>query len=334
MSKDKHNVMQLKQEVAPYAKSDTKKSIVQIVNTIVPLFALWVLGFILSGISIWASVGVALVAAGFIVRTFIIFHDCTHSSFFSSRKANDVVGFFTGILTTFPYEKWKYEHTVHHASSGNLEKRGIGDIEMMTVDEYVQASPMQRLVYRCTRNPFVMFLLGPLYLIFYVSRFNRRGAKSKERVNTYLTTALMVTIWSLLIYFFGIGAFLGVIGVSTFVAAVFGIWLFYIQHTYEETYFEHDPQWDYVKAAMEGSSFYKLPTVLKWMTGNIGFHHIHHFAPRVPNYHLERVHAGMDMLRNRVTTITLWSSLKCIRFRLYDVQNRKYVTFRDVKSLI
>jgi omega-6 fatty acid desaturase (delta-12 desaturase) len=303
-------------------------------NTVLPLLALWALGFALVAVSIWATIAVSLITAGFIVRTFIIFHDCTHSSFFSSSKANDVVGFFTGVLTTFPYEKWKHEHTIHHASSGNLDKRGIGDIDMMTVDEYVQASKGQRAKYRFSRNPLVMFLLGPLFLIFYVSRFNRRDARMKERFNTYLTTVVIAGFWGLLIYFFGLIPFLSVIGVSMFIAAMSGIWLFYIQHTYEETYFEHDPEWDYVKAAIEGSSFYKLPKLLQWMTGSIGFHHIHHLAPRIPNYNLEQVHTDIELLKKGVTTITLSSSLACIRYRLYDVQNQKYMTFRDVKQYI
>lgn len=322
---------QLRQDVAPFAKSDINKSVFQMINTIIPLLALWIIGYVLVDISIWAAMGVGLIASGFIVRTFIIFHDCTHGSFFGNKKANDAVGLVTGVLTTFPYEKWKREHTIHHATSGNLDKRGIGDIDMMTVEEYLQASKGQRAWYRFYRNPFVMFGLGPLFLMLIVSRINRSDAKNKERFNTYLTNVILLALWVGLIYFFGVVPFFAVYGLSLFVAALLGIWLFYIQHTYEETYFEYDTEWDYVKAAIEGSSFYKLPKLLQWITGNIGFHHVHHLAPRVPNYNLEQAHTDIEPLNKGVTTITLKTSLECLRFKLYDDKNHKYVTYKDVK---
>lgn len=325
---------QLRKDVAPFAKSDLKKSIIQMFNTIIPLFVLWAAGFVAAEYSIWLAMGIGVIASGFIVRTFIIFHDCTHGSFFKNKKANDSVGLFTGVLTTFPYEKWKREHTIHHATSGNLEKRGIGDIDMMTVDEYLNASKGQRAWYRFYRHPLVMFGLGPLFLMLIVSRINRGDAKTKERLNTYLTNAILLVLWAALIYIFGVVPFFAVYFLSLFIAAMLGIWLFYIQHTYEETYFEHDHEWDYVKAAIEGSSFYKLPKVLQWITGNIGFHHVHHLAPRVPNYHLEQAHTDIEPLNQGVTTITLKTSIECLRFRLYDDKNHKYLSFKDAKELL
>ena len=310
MTSQAEKTKQLRKDVAPFAQSDTKKSIIQMINTIIPLIALWVIGFALVNVSIWAAMGVGLIAAGFIVRTFIIFHDCTHGSFLKNKKATDIIGLFTGVLTTFPYEKWKREHNIHHATSGNLDKRGIGDIDMMTVEEYVNASPGQRAWYRFYRNPFVMFLLGPLFLMLIVSRINRSDARSKERFNTYLTNVLLLVVWAAVIYFVGVVPFFAVYFLSLYVAAMLGIWLFYIQHTYEETYFEYDSEWDYVKAAIEGSSFYKLPKVLQWITGNIGFHHVHHLAPRVPNYHLEQAHTDIEPLNKGVTTYT--ASLECL----------------------
>ncbi|EON74570.1 fatty acid desaturase [Lysinibacillus sphaericus] len=333
MATDKEKTKKLRQDVAPFAKSDTGKSIFQMVNTIVPLIVLWVAGYMLVNVSPWLTAGLSVISAGFVVRAFIIFHDCTHGSFFKSKKANDWVGLFTGVITSFPYEKWKREHTIHHATSSNLDKRGIGDIDMMTVEEYIEASKGQRLWYRFYRNPLVMFGLGPLYMVLVLNRFNRKDAKSKERANTHITNVIIVGICAALIYFLGWQAFLLVQGVTLFVAGSLGIWLFYIQHTYEDSYFEHDTEWDYVKAAVEGSSYYKLPKVLQWATGNIGFHHVHHLAPRVPNYNLEKAHNETPPLQT-ATTITLRTSFESLRYKLYDEEQGKFVSFKDVNEII
>ncbi|MBR3061198.1 MAG: fatty acid desaturase, partial [Exiguobacterium sp.] len=273
------------------------------------------------------------IAAGFVVRMFIIFHDCTHGSFFKNKKANAIVGTITGVLTLFPYEKWKREHAIHHASSGNLDKRGVGDIWVMTIEEYIEASKWTRLKYRLYRHPLVMFGLGPLWLILVTSRFNRKDARKKERQNTYLINISLVVLYSVLIYLIGWQAFLIVQGATMFIAGVLGIWLFYVQHTFEDSYFEDEQEWDYVKAAIEGSSYYELPKVLQWVTGNIGFHHVHHLSPRVPNYHLEKAHTSTPPLQ-RATTIGLFSSLKSLRYKLYDANNKTFVTFREVRHLL
>jgi len=333
MATDREKTKKLRQDVAPFAKSDTVKSIFQMANTMLPLIALWVAGYMLMDISPWLTVGLSVISAGFVVRTFIIFHDCTHGSFFKSKKANDWVGFVTGVVTSFPYEKWKREHTIHHATSSNLDKRGIGDIDMMTVEEFLQASKGQRLWYRFYRNPFVMFGLGPLFMVLILNRFNRKDAKQKERFNTYLTNVVIAGICITLIYFMGWQAFLLVQGVTLFVAGSLGIWLFYIQHTYEDSYFEHDKEWDYVKAAVEGSSYYKLPKLLQWATGNIGFHHVHHLAPRVPNYNLEKAHNETPPLHT-ATTITLRTSLESLRYKLYDEDQGKFISFKEVNEII
>ena len=264
---------------------------------------------------------------------FIIFHDCTHGSFFKNKKANAIVGTITGVLTLFPYEKWKREHAIHHASSGNLDKRGVGDIWVMTIEEYIEASKWTRLKYRLYRHPLVMFGLGPLWLILVTSRFNRKDARKKERQNTYLINISLVVRYSALIYLIGWQAFLIVQGTTMFIAGVLGIWLFYVQHTFEDSYFEDEQEWDYVKAAIEGSSYYELPKVLQWVTGNIGFHHVHHLSPRVPNYHLEKAHTSTPPLQ-RATTIGLFSSLKSLRYKLYDANNKTFVTFREVRHLL
>ncbi|WP_337874913.1 fatty acid desaturase [Exiguobacterium sp.] len=331
MSKEK--IAQLRKHVSPFEKSDIRISVRQMINTILPFLVSWFLAYQLLSVSIFLTLPFTLIAAGFVVRMFIIFHDCTHGSFFKNKKANAIVGTITGILTLFPYEKWKREHAIHHASSGNLDKRGVGDIWVMTIEEYIEASKWTRLKYRLYRHPLVMFGLGPLWLILVTSRFNRKDARKKERQNTHIINLSLVVLYSALIYLIGWQAFLIVQGTTMFIAGVLGIWLFYVQHTFEDSYFEDEQEWDYVKAAIEGSSYYELPKVLQWVTGNIGFHHVHHLSPRVPNYHLEKAHTSTPPLQ-RATTIGLFSSLKSLRYKLYDANNKTFVTFREVRHLL
>ncbi|WP_301110092.1 fatty acid desaturase [Sporosarcina sp.] len=331
MSKEK--TKQLHKDVAPFAKSDLKKSVFQMLNTIPPVFILWFLAYQSLNVSVVLTIALAITAAFFVVRTFIIFHDCTHGSFFRNKKANNIVGTITGVLTLFPYEKWKREHSIHHATSSNLDKRGVGDIWVMTVEEYENASKWQRLGYRFYRNPIVLFGFGPLYLVLIAGRFNRKDARKKERMNTYLINVILLAMYSGLIALIGWQSFLLIQGTMMFTAAALGIWLFYIQHTFEDSYFEEESEWDYVKAAVEGSSYYQLPRVLQWATGNIGFHHVHHLAPRVPNYNLEMAHELTPPL-HQATTITLKTSLESLRYRLYDPANKKFITFREAKQSI
>ncbi|WP_153722511.1 fatty acid desaturase [Sporosarcina cascadiensis] len=331
MSKEK--TKQLHKDVAPFAKSDLKKSVFQMLNTIPPVFILWFLAYQSLNVSIILTIVLSITAAFFVVRTFIIFHDCTHGSFFRNKKANNIVGTITGVLTLFPYEKWKREHSIHHATSSNLDKRGVGDIWVMTVEEYENASKWQRLGYRFYRNPIVLFGFGPLYLVLIAGRFNRKDARKKERMNTYLINIILLAVYSGLILLIGWQSFVLIQGTMMFTAAALGIWLFYIQHTFEDSYFEEESDWDYVKAAVEGSSYYQLPRVLQWATGNIGFHHVHHLAPRVPNYNLEMAHELTPPLQ-KATTITLKTSLESLRYRLYDPANKKFITFREAKQAI
>jgi len=322
----------LMKKVAPFKNAKTKSSVGQLLNTFPPFFLLWFAAYECLTVSYWLSLVLSLAASGFVVRIFIIFHDCCHGSFFRSRKGNAFLGTISGIITLFPFEKWKHSHAIHHATSGNLNKRGTGDIWLMTVDEYLSSSFWGRLAYRFYRNPFVMFILGPIFLFLISNRLNKRGARRKERLNTYLTNVAIVLLYTLMCFVIGWKAFLLIQLPILMVAGAAGIWLFYVQHQFEDSYFEDETSWDYVKAAVDGSSYYKLPKVLQWLTGNIGFHHIHHLSPRVPNYHLEHVHNANPALQT-VTTITIRSSLKSLRFRLWDEQNKAFVNFRDLKHL-
>ncbi|MRH43523.1 fatty acid desaturase [Aquibacillus halophilus] len=331
MSKQK--TAQLRKNVKPFETSDTKASIKQLINTIPPFFIVWFLAYQSLSISIWLTLALSVVAAGFVVRTFIIFHDCTHQSFFKNKKANRILGTITGVITHFAFEKWKRSHSIHHATSGNLDKRGTGDMWVMTVDEYTSAPFWEKLTYRLYRNPIVMFGFGPIYLFLVDNRFNRKGAKRKERLNTYVINASIAIIYALLIWAIGWQAFLIIQAPILFVSGTLGIWLFYVQHQFEDSYFENEAEWDYVKAAVDGSSYYKLPKVMQWITGNIGFHHVHHLSPRVPNYNLEKAHESTPPLQ-KATTITLAASLVSIRFRLYDEKNKTFVGFKEVKELM
>jgi len=317
--------------MTPFEKSTTKESVWQIVNTVVPFMILWFLAYQSLSVSYWLALVPSVIAAGYLTRIFIIFHDCTHHSFFKSRRANRAVGTFMGVLTLFPFDQWGHEHSVHHATSGNLDKRGTGDIWTLTVDEYIAAPLKLRLAYRFYRNPLVMFGLGPIYVFLLKNRFNRKGARTKERNNTYLTNVIIVALIALFCWAIGWQSFLIVQGTIFMISGAAGIWLFYVQHTFEDSYFEEDKEWEYVKAAVEGSSFYKLPKIMQFLTGNIGFHHVHHLSPRVPNYKLEEAHKNTPPLQN-VPTITLATSLRSLRFRLWDEKSKNFVSFKDVKS--
>jgi acyl-lipid omega-6 desaturase (Delta-12 desaturase) len=326
----KQEQVSLRKNIAPFEKSDLQLSIRQLFNTFPPFFLLWFAAYASLSVSYWLTLFFAIAASGFVVRIFIIFHDCTHQSFFKNKKANSILGTISGIITLFPYEKWKREHSIHHATSGNLGKRGTGDIWVMTVDEYVAASFWGKLSYRLYRNPLVMFGIGPIYLFLITNRLNRKGARKKERLNTYLTNASIIVIYGLLCWAIGWQNFLLIQLPILFIAGSLGIWLFYVQHQFEDSYFEEEEDWDYVKAAIDGSSYYKLPKVLQWVTGNIGFHHVHHLSPRVPNYNLEKAHDSTPPIQN-ATTITLRSSLKSLRFRLYDGEHKNFISFKEIQ---
>ncbi|MBI0579054.1 fatty acid desaturase [Neobacillus cucumis] len=326
------NTKNLKKQVAPFEKSTTKESVWQLINTVVPFILLWYLAYISLSVSYWLALVPIVLASGFLTRIFIIFHDCTHHSFFKNRSVNRIIGTSMGVLTLFPFDQWGHEHSVHHATSGNLDKRGTGDIWTLTVEEYLAAPLRLRLAYRFYRNPFVMFGLGPIYVFLLKNRFNRKGAKKKERLNTYLTNVLIVAIMGLLIWAIGWQSFLLVEGSIFLLSGAVGIWLFYVQHTFEDSYFEEDKDWEYVKAAVEGSSYYKLPKIIQFLTGNIGYHHVHHLSPRVPNYKLEEAHNQTLPLQN-VPTITLATSLRSLKFRLWDEESKNFVSFREIKYI-
>jgi acyl-lipid omega-6 desaturase (Delta-12 desaturase) len=324
---------QLKKSVAPFEQPNAKSSIRQLLNTFLPFFLLWIAAYFSLSVSYWLTLLLAIVASGFLIRIFIVFHDCCHQSFFKNRKANEIIGTIAGVLTLVPYQQWKHSHSLHHASSSNLDKRGVGDMWLYTVQEYVTASPWKRLAYRLYRSPIIMFGIGPFITFLIQYRFNVKGAKRSERINTWVTNLSILVLYGFLCWVLGWQNFLIIQAPIFWVSGALGIWLFYVQHQFEDSYFENEEEWSYVKAAVDGSSYYKLPKLLQWITGNIGFHHVHHLSPRVPNYHLEEAHNAVPPLQ-QATTITLVTSFKALRFRLWDEDNKAFVSFKQIKHLL
>lgn len=314
------------QKISVYNRPELRKSVWQIANSLIPFLLLWGLMIYFYHISPWISLALTIPTAAFMVRVFIIFHDCGHGSFFKSRKANHILGTITGILTLTPYFQWRHDHAVHHATSGDLDNRGTGDVWTMTVEEYNNASWWKRLSYRVYRNPFVMFVIGPLFMFLIVHRFAKKTDKKVERWSVIYTNIALLAIAAGISLIIGIKGYLMLQIPVMLLAGAGGVWLFYVQHQFEDVYWERHKDWNFVDAAIQGSSFYKLPKLLQWFSGNIGFHHIHHVSSRIPNYNLEKCHRENEVF-NRVKPVTLRTSLKSVKFRLWDEQQRRLVGF-------
>jgi omega-6 fatty acid desaturase (delta-12 desaturase) len=321
-----------KEIVRKYQKPSMWRALWQIVDTLVPIGGLWYLMYLSLPVSWWLVVPLAALMGALLVRAFIIFHDCGHGSFFKSPAANDTVGFLTGILTFTPYYHWRWEHALHHAAAGDLDRRGTGDVWTLTVQEYLESSRWKKFAYRLARNPFVLFVLAPLYLFVIRQRFPSSKSNLRERHSVYAMDAALLGMAGGLSCFFGLLPYLLIQLIALMVAGGAGVWLFYVQHQFEGVYWERGEDWSFVAAALRGSSFYKLPRVLQWFSGNIGFHHIHHLSPRIPNYNLEKCHRA-DPLFQVVKPITFFSSFKSLVFRLWDEKGGKLVGFRYLKNL-
>jgi omega-6 fatty acid desaturase (delta-12 desaturase) len=301
------------------------------INSLVPYLGLWCLMYFTVSVSWWLTLPIALLASGFLVRLFIIFHDCGHGSFFSSGKANAFLGYIVGVLIFTPFYHWRWEHAIHHATSGDLDRRGTGDIWTLTVQEYLESSRWKRMAYRLARNPLVLFVLAPLFLFLVLQRLPSSKAPRRERISVYVTNLGILTVGTCLSLAFGLKNYLILQFLMILIAGAAGVWLFYVQHQFEGVYWQRAEDWDYCTAALKGSSFYKLPKVLQWFSGNIGFHHIHHLSPRIPNYNLEKCHRAEPLFQT-VQPVTLFASLKSLTFRLYDEQHRRLVGFSAVRN--
>ena len=314
--------------VAKYAQPDLWRSIWQVVNTLIPYFALFYLSMRSMEISFWLTLPLSILTAGFMVRTFIIFHDCGHGSFFKSQTANTWLGRITGLLTYTPYYRWRHDHAIHHATAGDLDRRGTGDVYTMTVKEYLAAPWWKKFGYRVMRQPIFMFFFGSL-IVFVITQRIPIGNGKRENASVWWTNLALAGMITGMCLLFGWQAYLTVQLLVIFFGASAGIWLFYVQHNFENVYWETHSQWDYLKASLQGSSFYKLPAVLNWFTGNIGYHHIHHLGAKIPNYNLPKAYKENPIFH--VKPVTLLSSLKSLTLRLYDEQTRKLVGWSVLK---
>jgi omega-6 fatty acid desaturase (delta-12 desaturase) len=321
-----------KEVVARYQRPAAWRGAWQLLNTLVPYAVLWYLMYLSLAVSAWLTAPLALLAGGFLVRIFIIFHDCTHGSFFKSPRANEWVGSLMGVLCFTPYHRWRWEHSIHHASAGDLDRRGTGDVWTMTVQEYLEASCWKRFAYRLARNPFILFVVAPLVLFLVLERIPTGKEARRERLSVYGTNAALVLMGAGLGWVFGWKVYLLLQLSTVMVAGSAGVWLFYVQHQFEGVYWERGKHWDFEKAAFQGSSYYKLPRILQWFSGNIGFHHIHHLSPRIPNYHLEKCYRSEPLFQT-VRPVTLLASLKSFNFRLWDERHRRMVGYPSPRQL-
>ena len=316
--------------VARYASPDLRRSIWQVVNTMVPFFGLWYLMIRSVEVGYWLTLLLAFPTAGFMMRTFIIFHDCGHGSFFKSRRANNILGIITGLINFTPYYRWRHEHAIHHATAGDLDRRGVGDVYTMTVREYIEAPWWKKFGYRVFRNPIAMFLFGPIIMFVFVQRFPGPNLGKRELSSVWWTNLALALIIGALCWLIGWQTYLLVQVPVMILGAGAGVWMFYVQHNFDPTYWEHQDQWEFAKAGLDGSSFYKLPAILQWFTGNIGFHHIHHLSPKIPSYKLPECYESDEIFQ--VKPMTLRFSLKSLRLRLWDEEQRIMVGWNALKQ--
>lgn len=317
--------------VAPYAQASRSASVFQLVTTVALLLVALVALYWARKVSYLLTLGLSLPTAGLLTRTFIIMHDCGHGSFFTSRRANDIVGVLTGFLTFMPYAKWRREHARHHASSGDLDRRGIGDIYTLTMAEYFAKGWMGRLTYRLSRMPAFLLTVGPVYFFLH-QRFPslRKGAARDELMSVLLTNISVIGLIAILVMVLGTKTLVTTYLPAYYLSLLGGIWLFFAQHQFEDAYWAEHEEWDYANAAIRGSSYLKLPRVMQWFTGNIGLHHVHHLAPKVPNYKLEAAHNSHPMFE-LAPVLRMPDAVKVLRLALYDEEQRKLVSFGEAR---
>ena len=279
----------------------------------------------------WLILLLSIVAGGILVRLFILFHDCCHGSFFASHRANTVFGYVTGVLTFTPFEEWRRAHNIHHFTAANLDRRGVGDVWTMTTAEYLAAPLRRRFAYRFYRNPFILFGPGSVLLFLFIQRFSSKGAGERERRSVFRTNIALLLVVGIASSTIGLQTYLLLQVPIILVAGSLGLWLFYIQHQFENVYWVRHGDWDPIRVALEGSSYYKLPKVLQWFTGNIGLHHVHHVRPTIPNYNLQQCHDEIPAFQV-VKPITLRTSLRSLRLRLCDERSKKLVRFGSLRK--
>lgn len=320
--------------VARYREPNIRRSILEIIITAIPFVVLWAAAWAALSVSYWLTLAISIPAAGMLVRLFLIQHDCGHYAFFKTRQTNDWIGRVIGVFTMTPYEVWRRNHATHHANSGNLDERGVGDIETLTVDEYLALSKWRRLIYRLYRSPLVMFGLGPSFVFMLQQRLPVGQMKGGVRpwMSAMTTNLSIAVLFGVMMWLIGAGPFLMVHLPIVAIAATIGVYLFYVQHQFEDTFWEESDKWSHQDAALYGSSYLDLPKLLSWVTANIGVHHIHHLYSRVPYYRLPELIRDYPELRD-VRRITLLKSFALIKLKLWDSDRKKLISFRELGGL-
>jgi omega-6 fatty acid desaturase (delta-12 desaturase) len=319
-----------REALAGYAHADSGQALACLATSVLPYFALCVAMYLLLNVSYLLTLLVALPAAGFLLRTYIVFHDCAHSSFLPTKRANDWVGVLVGLVVYSPFHSWRAEHAGHHATSGDLDRRGHGDVTTLTVAEYTSRGRRSRIYYRLFRHPMVMFLVGPIWSLALQPRIVPRRARPQIRRSHLRTDIALTAIVGTLCWAIGWRAYLAVELPTVLMAGAVGVWLFYVQHQFEDVYWRRSEDWSYFDAGLHGSSYLKLPRLLRFFTGNIGLHHVHHLNARIPNYKLQRAH-NEHVFLHEAPTLSLWDGLRAVRFKLYDEERGRLVTFTQAR---
>jgi acyl-lipid omega-6 desaturase (Delta-12 desaturase) len=320
-----------KAALAPYTKPHNGRAILDLATSAVPYLLLSAGMYFALKVSVLLTLALAIPTAGLLVRTFIVFHDCSHGSFVSSRRVNRWLGTVLGLLLFVPFLRWRHDHAVHHATSGDLERRGVGDVKTLTVCEYNALDRRARTTYRLTRNPVLMFGLGPIIAMMIGPRIPSKTQRPRMRRSVIATNAALAVLIGGLLVLMGWRDYLLVAIVPAMLAGSAGIWLFYVQHQFEDAYWESSGDWSYAEAALYGSSYLKLPRVLQFFSGNIGFHHIHHLSARIPNYNLQRAHENNPIFHD-VPTLSLWDGLRAVTLKLWDEDERRLVSFAHARG--
>ena len=317
--------------VRQYQKPNLKKSITQIITSFGPFLVLWTLMYFSLDYSYWLTLGLGIINAFFLVRIFIIQHDCGHQAFFKSKKLNNIIGFICSFASLIPYQYWARSHNFHHAHNGQLEHDEIGDIKTLTVNEFRALSPWKRLLYKLFRFPPILFTVGPIYYLFIIQRLPliQKKGWNEERWSLIFSNLYFTVFYTALIFIFGWKSFLLVQAPILIFFAIIAVWFFYVQHQHEETYKQWKHNWEYLLASVQGSSYYNLPKLFHWLTGNIGYHHIHHLSPLIPNYNLAKCNAENPILEKYAPKLTFLESLKCMKNRLWDEEQQKMISFRE-----
>ena len=321
----------LRESLTAYVRPRPLRSFLDVMTSVVAYLGMSVAIYFALRVSPLLAIVLAPVSAVFLLRTYIVFHDCSHGSFLASRRGNVWLGTFCGLLVLSPFVRWRHDHAIHHATSGDLDKRGVGDLPTLTVAEYYERRRPGRLGYRILRSPAVMFGIGPVYAMIVGPRIVARNARPRMRNSVIWTDVALAVVGGSLIWLIGIGDFLLVWAPAALLAGAVGIWLFYVQHQFEDAYWQRSDGWSYADAALRGSSFLKLSKPLRFVTGNIGYHHIHHLSVRIPSYNLPRAHEENPVFQS-VPTLSLWDGLRAVRLKLWDEQRGRLVTFAQARA--